>query len=315
MRGRAWLNWWDPGLNIAGPKAPRSRWGPAETVVATAAALVIVIFAVFGFLIWQAYWQTLEQARTRAQAAADIIANETEWIVGGAVATLQQVATIAQTPADVTAETEAAFDRSIANLPAVRSLGLYDATGNAWADAGTASLPGNISGLEAFKTLEAGGEWTITPQIKDAVSGAPIFIVAQRLQGVDGFGGVALLTIDASVLEQLWAPQKPAPTGAQPGARGRHADHPLPADRHGDQPQDQLGGMAADHRQPRRQLHRGVEPRRHHPVGGLPAYPAVQADRFGGDSRDAAVGAIWSSTIIVTWLLAPFALRCWWGRS
>lgn len=298
-----------PGLNIAGPKVPRLRWGPAETVVATAAALVVVIFAVFGFLVWQAYWQTLEQTRARSQAAADIIANETEWIVGGAVATLQQVATIAQTPADVSADTKAAFDRSITNLPAVRSLGLYDATGNAWADAGTPSLPENISGLEAFKTLEAGGEWTITPQIKDAVSGAPVFVVAQRLQGVDGFGGVALVTIDASVLEQLWAAQKLGDSSALNLVRedGTLITRFPPIDtsinlKASSAAWPQIAANPAGNFTAVSSLD-GVTRSvgfRHIPQFKLIVLAAI--------SRDAAVAAIWSSTIIVTWLLAPFAL-------
>ena len=298
-----------PAIGMPAKPGARLRWGPAATVVASAVALVIVIFGVFGFLVWQAYWQTLDQTRDKAQLAGGIVASETQWLIGGARATLQQVANIAQTPADVTADTMAAFEKSIQNMPAVTSLGLYDATGNAWGDAGTPSLPENISGSDFFKTLEAGEEWTIAPQRKDAATAAQIFVIAQRLEGTDGFGGVALLTIDANVLEDMWAPQKLGTNSTLSLARedgvliGRFpmADGPVnlatasPAwNQISTNPTGAYTAVS------------GVDGVTR--TVGFQHLPQLKLIVLDAISRDAALGAMWSSAIIVTWLLAPIAL-------
>ena len=287
----------------------RLRWGPAATVVTSATALIVVIFAVFGFLVWQAYWQALDQARDRAQLAGGIVASETQWMIGGALATLQQVANIAQTPADVTAETKAAFDRAIKNLPAATSLGLYDASGNAWADAGTPSLPENIGGTEVFKALEAGDDWTISPQRQDAVSGGQIFVVAQRLQSPDGFGGVALLTIDANVLETMWAPQKlgdnstlslaredgvlisrfPKAEGAVNLSTASPAWSQISANASG--AYAAVSGIDGVTR-----------------TVGFQHIPQFKLIVLASISRDTVLAALWSAAMTVTWLLAPIAL-------
>ena len=298
-----------PAIGTPARPVARLRWGPAATVVTAAVALIVIIFAIFGFLIWQAYWQTLTQARGQAQAAADVVASETELMVGGALATLQQVATIAQTPADVTPDIKAAFDRSIQNLPAATSLGLYDATGNAWADAGAAGLPENISGMDLFKTLEAGDAWTIAPQMKDASTGDAVFVVAQRLQGTDGFGGVALLTIDTAVLEKFWAAQKLGADSALNLAREdgilitRFPQANGPVDlKVSSAAWPQIAANASGSFTAASSLD-GVTRSvgfRHVPQFKLIVLAAI--------SRDAQVAAIWSASLTVTWLLAPIAL-------
>ena len=300
---------------LARPAAPelapprwQLRWTAAETIVAGAVALVIVIFAIFGFLVWQAYWQMLDQTRVRAQTAAGIVANETQWLVGGTLANLQQIANVATAPSDVTAETKAAFDQAIAHLPGVTGLGLYDATGNAWADAGSPTLPEDISGSAAFEELEAGGAWTITPQFKD-ISGKDVFVVAQRLQGPDGFGGVALATIDAGITQQLWAPQNLGDNSTLSLARedgivvSRYPAADGVVDLKAISPAwPQVASSNAGDYTAVSGLDGVVR------TVGFRHIPDLKMVVLGSIARDTVLGALWSSAWTVTWLLLPIAL-------
>src|SRR5690606_28708227 len=61
----------DPSAPPATPPATRRRWEAADTVISLAGGLIIIIFAIFGFLCWQGYWATIEAGKNRAQTAAN----------------------------------------------------------------------------------------------------------------------------------------------------------------------------------------------------------------------------------------------------
>ena len=84
----------EPAGKMAGPLNPlgRARRSPAAIVVALALALIAVIFAVFGFLCWQAFGTTADGAKTKSQAAANIVADDVQWALGGAYTGLQFIA-------------------------------------------------------------------------------------------------------------------------------------------------------------------------------------------------------------------------------
>ena len=58
------------------------RFGPAEAVLALTLLLVVTIFAIFGVLVWQGFGTTVRQAEGKTQSAADVVAEETQWLVG-----------------------------------------------------------------------------------------------------------------------------------------------------------------------------------------------------------------------------------------
>lgn len=192
---------------VSPPRVSVGRWTPAAIVIAMAVALVVVIWAVFLFLCWQAFGTTIENAKTKAQGAADVVAEETTWMLGSAHAMLAQLAASALLPADITAAQKSVLDAALRPFPVPTTLGIYDAAGAAWANAASSSLPANVADEDFFKVLEGGGDWTVSPQRADAATGAPVFVVAQRLGGAE-FGGIATLTISADVFDQLWRPQR-----------------------------------------------------------------------------------------------------------
>eukprot|EP01036_Dinobryon_divergens_P006953 gene6953-9243_t len=95
-------------------------------------------------MLWEAYAgflrdprYTFEQARAKAQSAADIVADDAGWAVGGAHAVLRQIAAVAATPADISEINKAGFDSATAALAPGSSLGIYDATGNVFGNSGS----------------------------------------------------------------------------------------------------------------------------------------------------------------------------------
>ena len=195
----------------AGAPGRWKLWSPANIVIALSVGLIVVIFAIFALLCVQGYSTTLQQAETKAQTAADVVAEEAEWMLGGTQALLQHLASLAATPADITAPDRTSIEAALKLLPAPASFGVYDATGKAFADMGTPSLPATISGLDIFKTLSSGAPSAISTQLNDAATGAPIFVVAQKLPGA-GFGGVALVVLAGDVMREFWTPQKLGPS-------------------------------------------------------------------------------------------------------
>lgn len=183
----------------------RWRLSAANTVIVSAAVLLLLVFAIFTFLCWQGYNATLTGARSKAESTATLVANDAAWMVGAGRGLLQQIAGVAEIPADLTAEQKAKVQAALASLPVRATLGLYDATGTAFGDGENPLLGDSIADLDVFKALEGGGNWTISPQVQSVGGGPSVFIIAQRLGSTD-FGGVALLTIGVDVMEAMWTP-------------------------------------------------------------------------------------------------------------
>jgi len=297
-----------PPLGGPARAAVRLRWSPANTVIALAALLIVVVFAIFAFLCVQGYHGTVQQAQAKAQAAADISAEETGWMLGGGQALLAEIAALTQNPIDITDDNLAAFNAGLKSLPAATSLGLYDATGNAWGDAGTPSLPENIADADFFKALEAGGQRAMSRQLADATTGKPIFVLAQRL-GTDAFGGIAVLTISGDVTRDFWQPQS---LGAESTTSIVRDDGWLMAR------YPALPAAANLSRQPpftdQKANASGTYMSASSPVDGVARVvafrrlPALGVIIFASVSRDAVLAGLWNSIFTVLWLMLPIAL-------
>ena len=61
------------------------RWGAAETVLTLSVGLLIIVFAIFGLLVWQGYDKTLADAQKSAQSGADVVSEDTRWLVGSSL--------------------------------------------------------------------------------------------------------------------------------------------------------------------------------------------------------------------------------------
>ncbi|MEP7240294.1 MAG: histidine kinase dimerization/phosphoacceptor domain -containing protein [Devosia sp.] len=290
------------------PAPHRLGWplSAATTVITVAAVLTVIVFGIFGLLCVQGYDATIRGAGTKAQTAADVVAEESSWILGSARTLLAQLAASASLPGDITDQQRAAIDTSLASLPAPTHFELYDASGNVWGDADR-DMPTTIADTELFKGLEAGSGWTVSRQMGDS-AGEPIFMVAQRL-GTDSFGGVAALVISGKLFEQIWAPQQlgTASTTSLIGQDGwlvgRYPALPRSLNLSNTAPfADRANDASGTYRSPSSPadgIARIVSFRRL-PELGLVAVAAV--------SEEAALAGLWTAIITVLWLMVPIAL-------
>jgi two-component sensor histidine kinase len=286
----------------------RRLWTPGNIVIALSVGLIFVIFAIFALLCVQAYSSTVDGAKAKAQSAADAVANETAWMLGGAHAVLTQIAGVSQLPADMTPEQKAALDTALKGLPAPAALGLFDATGAVWADTSSAGLPDNVADEDFFKTLQNGGTWTISAQRADPATGAPVFVVAQRL-GTDEFGGVATLTISADVFKDFWTPQNLGSNSTVSLARqdgwliGRYPALPQAINLSTSPPFAAQAGAAA-----------GTYVSQSSPADGVARVvafhrmPELGLVAIASVSQQTAFDQLWTSIIIVLWLIGPVAV-------
>jgi two-component sensor histidine kinase len=194
-------------VRASGRPAAGWKWSAAASVVALASALIVVIFAVFAFLCWQAYWQVLDQSKLKAQRAADVMAGQASWIVSSSLAVLDQVAQqIAADPAQLSGVGQSPSASAINVLPATVSLATYDPAGRLVSAGSRPRPPADVADRIFFQMIVNGADWSLSRQLQDADTATPFFAVAKRLTSGGQFIGVAVLAIDATLLRSLWEP-------------------------------------------------------------------------------------------------------------
>lgn len=283
------------------------RWEAADTVVALATGLLVVVFAVFGFLIWQGNAATVAQAEARAQASADVIAEESSWLVGANLALLETLARdIGGEPQRVNAGPGALFAKAAATLPAKVVLGVYDANGKQVSAPPAEGAPESIARSDFLVALAQGTDWQVSAVTSEE---RPGFVVAKRLEANGTFTGVALVAIDEQVMADFWARQNLGPestvsvlrTDGWVVARYPALTQPLdlsklpvfqtlssgPSGTY-DSPSSPADGVAR------------IVGFRHVPSLGLIALASV--------SRDAVLGNLWSAVRTVLYLMGPIAV-------
>ena len=59
--------------NVSSPstRTAKRKWEAADTVIALAGGLILIIFGIFVFLCWQGYASTIQNAKARAQTSAN----------------------------------------------------------------------------------------------------------------------------------------------------------------------------------------------------------------------------------------------------
>ena len=186
----------------------RLKWEPADTVIALSGVLLVVVFATFGFLVWQGYDATVAQAETKAQTSADIIAGEITWAFGASQTLLDHIALdLKGDPSNLDSSLGTQFDQAANTLSGLSVLAHYDAGGNRVGQGTPAGLPLTISDTDYFAALAAGETWAISPQFRTTPDGPAYFAIARRLADGEGFRGAAILFIQGQLLQQFWSPQ------------------------------------------------------------------------------------------------------------
>jgi len=278
---------------------PKPRWSGAAIVVGLASALVVAIFAIFALLCWQAFGNTIEQTKTKAQVAADVVADQLQWSMSASLTALRFIADLGEAAFDPAnrPKIEVALDR----LPSDALLALYDATGTVHGDGN--GLADNIGGEDFFAALKQGQNWLIVPVGKDT----RYMLIAQRLGGTS-FVGVALLALPATLLEGFWAPQN---LGKDSTAAVNRQDGPMV----GRYPT--LAGPQSATSSPMwatiQSSQNGTYTIRS-PIDGVLRVvafrhiPQLGLITFATVSQETAFAAIWTAIFTVLWLLVPIAL-------
>lgn len=196
------------GLQDRAAAHPQRRWEAADALIAVSVALVVIILAIFALLCVQGYNTAIENTKTRSLAAANIVAEETRWVVSSALTLANGAAgAFGGDPAQASADTLKRFEKVTAAMPTELAMGVYDSEGNKIADASSAHVPSSIAGEDFFRAVADGEDWSLSAQQADAANGNASFGVIKRLGGPDAFTGAVLIAIDARVLENFAEPQ------------------------------------------------------------------------------------------------------------
>jgi two-component sensor histidine kinase len=194
------------------PPARRRRWEAADTVIAISVGLVLVIVGIFALLCVQGYASTIEGTKVRGQTAADIVAEETRWVVSSGLTLARGAAgAFNNDPTQASAATLARFNGVTTMMPTRIALGVYDAQGRLNTNASSPGVPADIADRRYFQDLVGGKDWAISGQEMDTTTGKATFAVVRRIGGPGQFLGATLIAVDAAVLECFAAPQNLGP--------------------------------------------------------------------------------------------------------
>jgi two-component sensor histidine kinase len=302
------------GASVRAKAALPRRWEAADTVIALAGGLIIVIFAIFGLLCWQGFGQTIESAKKRAQTSADIVATQSSWLLGGGLAALRLIESkLAFEPAVLDPGEKADLDAALKALPVPGSLALYDPAGAVLQNGGSPSLPASIADKPYFADLVTGGMVErIARQDLDSATGAPIIVLARRLGG-DINAGIAVLAIPVAALEAFSSAQGLSESSVISIAREDGiivARYPLvdePLDVNQSNSWAQISTTESGAYEARSGLD-GVTR-----LIGYRHVPSIGVIAFGSVSRDQAVAGLWTAIITVLWLMGPIAVALFAG--
>jgi two-component sensor histidine kinase len=182
-------------------RAPWANWRPASLVLGLSVGLLLIIFGIFGLLVWQAYGQIIAQAEAKAQSAADVVAAQTPWMTGSAVLALSQIEQ--SLGGDPARAQDPALLKTAPALPTLSEIGIYDAAGKAVARSDPSQLPDEIGSAAFFKALAGGSAAELSPQ-QNGTDGKAYFFIAEPMTRDGKFSGAAVMSISADVLATLW---------------------------------------------------------------------------------------------------------------
>lgn len=186
----------------AGSALRRERtWEAADSVIAGSVLLVSLIIGTFVVLCFQGYDTTIEDAKGKAQRAANVVAEGSRWVIASARAAVEA----ASSAGSANGASLDQFSDVSRHFPTSAVLGIYDAAGRLIAEASTPSAPRTIEDRDYFAALGSSEEWALGSQ--EELENRHVFAVAKRLQQDGVFTGAVVVFVDGSVLERLAAPQ------------------------------------------------------------------------------------------------------------
>ncbi|CDP51361.1 hypothetical protein [Devosia sp. DBB001] len=173
-----------------------------------AVALLVMLIALFAgagvYLYWQRYNDTLHNIENRAQASSQLVAVNAQWVIETARQSLRRIDEVLGAEMVVTSDKVGALREAVTSLPQNVQIFVLDAVGNVrYADDPAMTLGGSAS-TDYFSRLQAGNEWYISPLLIGADK-QQFFVVGKRIARDGQFVGVAVVSIPASLMAQIWA--------------------------------------------------------------------------------------------------------------
>ena len=194
------------GLKIANDFRQEQSKYSVRATVALIAALFILFVAVLVSAIYQASQEAQRSAESRADAASQVVATNTRWIVELARQALQRIDdTLGDTFHAVERQAVLNIADAVESLPGSVKAFVVDARGNAIYSTDPSMTPIDVAGQQYFSVPAAGTAWYTSSLLVNGVDGEQTFVFSKRLERDGKFAGVAAVSFNVSQISEIWA--------------------------------------------------------------------------------------------------------------
>jgi two-component sensor histidine kinase len=177
-----------------------------KATVALIAALFVLFVGVLVSAIYQARQEAQRSAESRADAASQVVATNTRWIVELARQALQRIDdTLGDTLHTVERQAVLNIADAVKSLPGSVKAFVVDARGNVIYSTDPSMTPAEVAGEQYFTAPAAGTGWYTSSLVVNAAGGEQTFVFSKRLERDDKFAGVAAVSFNVSQISEIWA--------------------------------------------------------------------------------------------------------------
>jgi two-component sensor histidine kinase len=194
------------GLKIANDFRQEQSKYSVKATVALIAALFILFVAVLVSAIYQARQEAQRSAESRADAASQVVATNTKWIVELARQALQRIDdTMGDNFHAVERQAVQNIADAVESLPGSVKAFVADARGNAIYSTDPSMTPVDVAGQEYFTAPAAGTAWYTSSLLVNGADGEQTFVFSKRLERGGKFAGVAAVSFNVTQFSEIWA--------------------------------------------------------------------------------------------------------------
>jgi two-component sensor histidine kinase len=193
-------------VGIAAPIAPEQSRFPVKATAALIIGFFVLFVAVLSTAIVQARQEAQRAAATRAEAASQVVATNTKWIVELARQALQRIdGSLGPDINYVPGQTVQNIEDAVQGLPGTVQAYVFDAKGETLYSTNPKIRPITVTDREYFKAARSGTRWNSSSLLISKLDGKQIFIFAKRLERAGKFAGVAVVSYNVELFREIWA--------------------------------------------------------------------------------------------------------------
>jgi two-component system, sensor histidine kinase PdtaS len=191
------------------PASPETGFRSPRGTLLAASGLIVVFFLLFvgitTYLFLQGYRDARERAEDKAASAAQLVATNAGWIYETAQQALRRIdEAVGSDMSEVAGDAVVDISQSVASLPGRVKVYVVDETGDTKFSTDPLVKPINITDREYFTAHVAGADTHISALMVSRLDGNQIFTISHRLERNGVFEGVAILSIDVTLLGDFW---------------------------------------------------------------------------------------------------------------